>query len=545
MTNKKILPTVFLLLILMAAGTVIRILGVNEYHYHADEIMHINIAKASSFGEMLHFSLLETHPPLGHILRYYWLAVTDSDNAAVQRGFSLVFGIALIPLYYAIGKVANDRLTGICAAVLVTFSHGLVIQSYVVRNYSIFVFFLSLAFYYYLLWHRDRAAKKPLVLYALFSALAVLTHFAGIFALFSLLVWEIRYIGCERHGGKYYIRFLLANTIPVLLLGMTFFLWHSAMAPVQKVAEAYSGHPDLEDMLAIAPLYIVHVFRYDFINPDSIFLLALLPVAIALKHKALNDCLARAGGMLLLGVVLFLTGIYPFAGDRHGLWLLPFLILPAGWMMADISRIILKKEGVAAIAVTVAALLCYNPQDKFRFSDEYRMKEQEWQQVKNWLNHLDNKSLLVTGRTDAIMLSDNRQNIYRHINLDGLQNFAYIPYYNTHILFNNQGEMRIYTSTTLKRMMQGADSNSLLNSYETLVFVNSYMSSEAMVKLINCTGLPKKMVAFANDSENHDFNPATAEKYQMVFVIVSRKDFMEQLMPPSGQAASCIEDKSR
>ena len=170
------------LLLLIIVAIYVRINGADTYYYHVDELMHINIAKGETLKETMQFSLLETHPPLGHIVRHYWQEI--SGEMWFSRSLSLVFGIVMIPLYFAIGKKLNGELTGMCAAALVAFSNACVVQSYVVRNYSMFTVFLSAAFYCYLLWRDKKKNMKLLASYGMFALLACLTHFSGIFAVF-------------------------------------------------------------------------------------------------------------------------------------------------------------------------------------------------------------------------------------------------------------------------------------------------------------------------------------------------------------------------
>src|SRR5438132_1646042 len=83
---------------LISLAIYVRIHGTGAYYYSEDEMLHIWLAKSKSLKQLLTFSLYETHPPLGHILRYYWLQI--SDNIAFSRSLSLLFGIAAIPVYY-------------------------------------------------------------------------------------------------------------------------------------------------------------------------------------------------------------------------------------------------------------------------------------------------------------------------------------------------------------------------------------------------------------------------------------------------------------
>src|SRR5437764_398623 len=127
--------------------------------------------------QTVQFARYETHPPLGNVLRYWWIKI--SDDPAFIRAQSLLFGLALILIFYRTGAFLNGPLTGMCCAALTAFSYGCVIQSFVIRHYIFFVVFISAAHFYYLRWREERKSSL-LWTYAAFCLLGCLTHFTGI-----------------------------------------------------------------------------------------------------------------------------------------------------------------------------------------------------------------------------------------------------------------------------------------------------------------------------------------------------------------------------
>src|SRR5579871_3540023 len=85
-------------LILIAIA--IRVQGVNGYYFSEDESLITYIARAGTLQDVLRFSLHEAHPPLFYVVLHYWLKL--SDTVAFARCLSLLFGLALVPLYYKI-----------------------------------------------------------------------------------------------------------------------------------------------------------------------------------------------------------------------------------------------------------------------------------------------------------------------------------------------------------------------------------------------------------------------------------------------------------
>lgn len=509
------------LAVLFVTAAFIRVHGVDRFHPHVDELMHIDIAKGATLEEVLHFSLFETHPPLGHLVRHYWEQI--SDTVWFERCLSLVFGLGLIPLYYAIGNRLHGRLAGLCAATLITFSNGCIIQSYIVRNYTIFTFFLSLSVYMYLLWREDRQKIFPLIGYFICALLAVLIHFSALFALCMITFYGL----WEKPGGR--IRWAIANLLLAALSLWTIQLWHNTLNSVQETAAGAMASYSFKDSLLLIPLYLVHVFNYLFPSESFIFVLAFLaPMAMAKKDKALNAWLMLSGLSLLLGVVLFITGIYPFVGDRHGLWLLPFFIISMGWLIADAFLFLTKSFYLSAGLAFSCGLLFYTAQDRFVDSTEYAMTEKEWQQVSGYLQSVDPRSLLVSGKTDAIMLAPPQVNMYHYLgnNPASISPIAaFIPYYGTHLLFNNRNTMRIYKNATLTQMIEDASSKGMLKEYDTLIFIDSYAASQPVTDLMQCKALDKTVVSFSAS---------------MFFIAVKKQDFMEQVISPAGKAHSCL-----
>lgn len=532
--------TFFWLALLMAIGAYIRVHGADVYHYHADELMHIQIAKATSLKQLIQFSCFETHPPLGHILRHYW----DMLSGAVwfTRSFSLLFGLALIPLYYLIGKKLDNKLAGLCAAILITFSHGCIIQSFVVRNYTVFLFFLSICFYYYLLWRDDRQNNQLLSGYTIAGLLAALTHFSAILAIFCIAAYETVYLYRSKSRA---IKWIAVNCFLAAVFLLTYRIWNSSTASVHAIASRELAVFTSYDWVLLLLAYPFQLLAY--ILPGQyliIILIGLTPLALS-KNKTLPCLFIFAAVALLLAILLFIARIYPFASNRQELWLLPFLIPLAGCILADAMSCITGAQApiYKAIAVLTVLFITYNPATRFDDSLEYAMTETEWNNVQNYLKQLGKDALIVSGRTDAIMLAPPSLNMYDYLG-DTPSSIspraAIISYYNTHLLFNNRDAMRIYDNNTLIRMLQDANAQNVLNGYTDLVFIDTYMTSDPMVRLITCAALDKQIVLFPPLPQGHVFAASNMSDYKTIFVIAKKRDFFNEVISPQGKAHGCL-----
>ncbi len=81
-----------------------------------------------------------THPPLFHVLMNLWISWFGVGETAI-RSFALVFGVLSIPLAYWVGRVAYDRLVGLIAATIITFSPFNIWYSQEARMYTMLMFF--------------------------------------------------------------------------------------------------------------------------------------------------------------------------------------------------------------------------------------------------------------------------------------------------------------------------------------------------------------------------------------------------------------------
>lgn len=534
------------LALLVAVGTWLRVHGVDAYHYHADELMHIGIAQGKNLRQVWQFSLMETHPPLGHILRHYWQMLGDSVQ--FTRGFSLLFGLALIPLYYVTGKKLGGQFCGICAAILITFSQGCIVESYVVRNYTLFLCLLTAAFYAYLAWRENRKTSW-LIAYSLCAGLACFTHFSGIFTALCLFAYELSCMLQSKIPRREAANWLLANSIPAMLFWSAYLLWQPALAPVDALARQEMASQNIWEQIALLPSYIISVISYIFPGWPFIFLLvlALIPV-INGKNTVLKSTLALAGTTLCFAAALWISRAYPFAGDRHSLWMLPLLAIPMGWLLAEglqyYNRHLRFFNIIIALTLFTLGLQCANPIYRFDDQTEYGMTETEWRQVSAYLQSLGPDSLIVMGRTDAIMLAPSNLQMYAELGDSNPRNIsalaALMPYYRTTLLWNNRRDMRIYKDSMLLAMLEQAKNAGILNRFTHLVFVNTYLNSAPMMHLIECNALDKQITTFPALASATPLAGAEMHKYPVIFVAVKKDDFLNEVLSPIGKAHHCL-----
>jgi hypothetical protein len=530
------------LLALIAIGVCIRVWGMNVFAYNADEAMLLATAEADSLKQVVNYSFFEaSHPPLYYILLHYWLYI--SHDIAFVRGLSLVFGVALIPLYYAIGKELNGRFTGLFLATLITFCHGCIIQSDIARQYSLYVFLLSASVYFFLLW-RNYYGQTALLAYFLFGGAACLTHFSSIFTIFLLTLGQAYVLYSKKAGRQILLQWLMANAAIALIWCAIIYTWQQHTL---AVAELYSNpHYPLKERLGNIPLYLRTVFSYMLPNLNTAFIFALAIPFAHLKQNTGRDYLIRLlCAALFLGLLLVVANAYPFEEGRRAMWLLPFIICAFGCTMADGSEALDSYlnarypsawREIILVSLIVFFAFSYNPHVRFADSDEYEITTANWQKYTDFLSSYGANTAIIAEKDEALPLT----NIFAYSGNDFFQSqnaVAAAPYHNTKIIFDP-----IHPRTRSKKIflftMQQAEEQGFLKNIDTLVFLRS----APVVELMQCATFDKEVHWFT-EREFYSPRPSKEQLYVNIpLLIVSKQKFFEQVMSPIGKARQCLTD---
>ena len=542
---------ILFMLSLLIIAALIRIGGASTFYYNSDEAMHVRMAEGS-LSEVWQFSHYETHPPLGNFIRHYWLII--STDPAFVRSQSLIFGLALIILYYFIGNVLGGASAGLTCAALAAFSHGCIIQSFVVRNYIFFIFFISLDFYIYLLWRTHRRIWQ-LTSHVILGWMAVLTHFSAGFYIISLCLFETfslyrRPLFGRGAGRKTILTWLCANTAILLVAAVTYGLWQ----PVLDTIKPHVALDGTHGLLTSVAMYPGQVLRY--IVPGhsltlSYMIFAGLGIMSCRNHIAahasitLRELAGLAGGGFILGAILYGSGLYPLSDSRHSLWILPLILPAAGWMISlalnELFQRILPQSStthaqIPALILLISGCVLYNQQDRFQDGGEYVWQQSVWDSFNRYLATLKPTDLIVTERDDGILLT----NLYRSMGSDALSGkrmAAIASYRDTRILFNPYYP-RNYDVSVFLSTLREAQSAHEWDGSDRLVFMQMAWSRSPLIDLMTCNALEKQVItfpAFASPLSRGDIKRARA-----AIMLVSREEFEKQVLAPDGKAAQCI-----
>lgn len=242
MRNKK---TLFLLLIIVCMGTVLRFNNLSHRSLWTDEFFTLfqsnghGIAIKSlldGFGNNQNQALLkagdfkkfvkndpakntgdvslgviatDTHPPLYFCIMHIWIRAFG-DSALTLRLFSVIMGILAIVLAYNVTLCLFDKTSALFSALFMSISAFAVRYSQEARSYSLIMVLGLLSWLFILRFQRDNK-KSDAFLFSLSNALGIYTHYFYIFvSIAQFLYFTVVYRNKTKVLRKFYLAFLFS-----------------------------------------------------------------------------------------------------------------------------------------------------------------------------------------------------------------------------------------------------------------------------------------------------------------------------------------------
>jgi hypothetical protein len=175
--------------VLTVAGLLLRVVCARQSVF-GDELFTFEVATRGSLGDVLDGvrSPLEITPPLFFALA--WASAKIADPTFMLRLPSLVAGVALIPLLYALGVRTVGRTAALAGAALMALAPFAVFYSAEARAYTLATFF-ACASTLVLLIALERRGRGWWVFFAALVAAAMYSHYAVAFLLAAQLAWAL------------------------------------------------------------------------------------------------------------------------------------------------------------------------------------------------------------------------------------------------------------------------------------------------------------------------------------------------------------------
>jgi mannosyltransferase len=174
------------LIALTAVAAALRLPTLGSQSLWLDEVLTGNLARGS-LGDLFRVvAQQEANPPLFYLLEWAWTRVAGASEVALRLP-SALFGIALVPVGYAIGKRLAGERTAVALAALIAVHPLLVYYSQEARGYSAVALACAVGFLCFL-------DDRPLG-WAIASAVALGCHYFAIFPVAieaAILLWRGR-----------------------------------------------------------------------------------------------------------------------------------------------------------------------------------------------------------------------------------------------------------------------------------------------------------------------------------------------------------------
>lgn len=529
------------LLGLLFLAMFISVHGAMVFYPHPDEALHISIAKGKSVREVLSYSFYEAHPALGSLLFHVWSLISDSPN--FLRGLSLVFWLGQIVLYYRIGKLFQGRLGGISAAMLVTFSYACMEQSYVVRNYSMFLFFLASQCYGYWSW-KYKGKLRYLKLYTLSAVFASCFHFSAILPMCCFAAAETA-LSFRKTEWRKKLEWIVANTVAISAAFAVYLLWRPMLATLQSDTAPIPLAAYLSETMLRCVIYVTSIIGY--LSPNIIlgtFIGFFSPLLFLYRNSQFRQLLYMCWAGLLLGGILYGTKTYYFSFSRHSLWVTPFVLPVMIWVLTDFLRfcmkiIPVKSEYKASLVIGIIIalmLVSYNPALRFSDRHEYNYTWDSWGTMMQALERLGPRDLVIVERPDAFVIAPANENLYRYFETDHIRYADRPPEWTFRVPLGASAMLvkpayMHYDGATLQALLRNAMIDHTFDTIDTVYFLQGMSGSVSQV-IEHCPGLEKHVIQITDTKENG----AKSFLYG-----VSKKALAEQLLDPSGKAHTCLE----
>ena len=285
-----------LVAVLTVIGTAFRIKAFGASMF-GDELSTIWIVKGNSLGEVISrvYSDSEITPPFYFVLA--WLSTKLGSDPALVRLPALIAGVASIPVVYALGVKMVGRYGALAATAIVTFSPFFIAYSAIGRAYSLGILMLF-ASTLFMLVAIERRHWGWWFLYAVFSGLAIYSHYTMVFVLIGQFLWLLWAHPRARRAA------LLAN-----IGAACFFLpWFpgfvadnsSITTPITEAIQGYGLHAKLvavEQML----FYQASVWNWEISGRVDVWLITIASIAAGVG--ALYRGLTGKVGWTLTGAI--------------------------------------------------------------------------------------------------------------------------------------------------------------------------------------------------------------------------------------------------
>jgi mannosyltransferase len=319
----------------------------------------------------------EVHPPLFYTLLNGWMALLG-PNHLTARLLSVLAGIAVVPIMYALGRRLFNRRVAMAAAVFITIYPFHLYYSQEIRMYG-FMGLVGVTAVYCFVCAWQNGGWGNWLAYSLTAAVLLYTHNLGAIFLAGLGLWLLWYWLFQERWQQW--QQVLAAHLLVLLL---FVPWLLVLpSQLSKVQQSFWTTPP--GVVEIMQTLLVFHFGYDnqafpsWLLPPVFFMAILIPTILLLEGRRLRRQPALAVSFptpyvlllfLTLGPVILTLLISQFTPVYTIRSLLPsgliYGLLVVGLLFNDLTpKAVRWGVAVPAVLLALASLLNHYQYDAF------------------------------------------------------------------------------------------------------------------------------------------------------------------------------------
>jgi len=373
---------------IVAAGFAFRIFTASQSYLNPDEALHYLLINQRSLWLAYKASLTNAHPPLIYVILYFWHFLDQSE--LFLRLPSVIMGTAFCWVLYKWIGVLFGRTAGLIGLILAAFSPALIALSAEVREYAVLLFCMTCALYFLARALEEKSVRK-MWYFSGFLYLAILSHYSAVFFTLSVGVYALARLADSRPPWKLAVAWAGGQAVA---LGIYIFLYITHVSKIRQTDMTTWESPFVKaffhfgqgSLLAFTGKQTFSVFQFLF-EQDYIAMAMLLIFVASVATLCVRDfVLPRKGPRTWpLGVLLLLpfvavwgaalAGVYPYLGDRHTVFLAPFVIAGVSYLIATIFG---RKPWAVAL---IAALIVVGAYTSGKMYEPYITKENQKQSL--------------------------------------------------------------------------------------------------------------------------------------------------------------------
>ena len=355
----------------VAAGFVVRIFVAGRSYFNPDEALHYLLIHQPSAFLAYKASLSNAHPPLTFLLLYFWQFLGHSE--LMFRLPSVLTGTAFCWFMYKWIGLVFGRPASLIGVTFAAFSPALIALSAQVREYALLLFCMAAALYFLERAFQDESVSQ-MWYFSAFLYLAILSHYSAVFFALALGLYSLVRIVEHRLPRKIAVAWATGQVGALAIYG---FLYVTHVSKLKKADLALWASPFDQsffrvgrgDLLTFTQEHTSAIFQFIF-EQQYISQAMLLFFVVGVAFLIIKDLVPGRGnarsshrGILLLVPFIAvwgaaIAGIYPYVGSRHTVFLAPFAIAAASFLLGAVYGRKVWANLLIAILLMGAANTC-------------------------------------------------------------------------------------------------------------------------------------------------------------------------------------------